>query len=92
MNRRYELRHYEPWEDPSLIPHTLARIGPAALPALLSALKHSEAAVRSRAVDTLELLGADAIDALPALLAAPIGEEVAWPGPWPVLDATPRSG
>ena len=56
------------WTEQDVAADALGRIGAAAVPALIEALRSSDAAVRLKAVEVLGRMGPDAKDAVPDLV------------------------
>lgn len=61
------LRPRETWTERETVAEALGRIGPAAVPALVSALQRPEAEARLQAIEVLGRMGPDAKDAVAEL-------------------------
>lgn len=62
------IKPYTQWTEQEAAADALGRIGPAAVPGLIEALRSSDPTVRRKAADVLGRLGSDAKDATPDLV------------------------
>ena len=62
------LKPFEQWTEQDAATDALGRIGPAAVPALVEALRGGDSAVREKALEVLGRMGSDAEPAVPDLI------------------------